>query len=274
MYLAFNAPHDPRQAPQGYLDLYPLSGISLPASWLPEYPYKDSMGNGMHLRDEALAPFPRTPYAIKKHVQEYYAIITHLDTQIGHILDDLEAKGLLENTYVIFTADHGLSVGKHGLMGKQNLFDHSIRVPFMITGPAIPKNKRVDADIYLQDAMATTLDLAGIEKPDYIYFNSVLPLARGTSSKSAYSAIYGGYMDLQRMIRKDGYKLILYPSIPRVLLFDLNEDPEEIHNLADDPSPHDKAKIKELFAELLLLQGELHDHLDLKQLYPALSDTP
>ncbi|MGI9545568.1 MAG: sulfatase-like hydrolase/transferase [Cyclobacteriaceae bacterium] len=148
MYLAFNAPHDPRQAPQEYLDMYPVDDIDLPESWLPEYPYKDSIGNGPDLRDEALAPFPRTEYAIKKHIQEYYAIITHLDHQVGIILDSLESSGKMDNTYIFFTADHGLATGRHGLLGKQSLFDHSIRVPFMITGPDVPKGKTIDADIY------------------------------------------------------------------------------------------------------------------------------
>ncbi len=91
MYLAFNAPHDPRQAPQRFLDMYPVDSIAVPESFLPEYPYKDDINNPAILRDEALAPFPRTEYAIRKHRQEYYASISHLDEQIGKILDALEA---------------------------------------------------------------------------------------------------------------------------------------------------------------------------------------
>ena len=122
MYLAFNAPHDPRQSPQSFLDRYPLEEIPLPDNWLPEYPYKDAIGNPKTLRDEALAPFPRTPFAIKTHIREYYAIISHLDAQIGEILKALEASGKANNTYIFFTGDHGLSVGKHGLLGKQSMF--------------------------------------------------------------------------------------------------------------------------------------------------------
>ncbi|MGB2434893.1 MAG: sulfatase-like hydrolase/transferase, partial [Flavobacteriaceae bacterium] len=112
MYLAFNAPHDPRQSPQSFLDRYPLEKIPLPENWLPEYPYKDAIGSPKTLRDEALAPFPRTPFAIKTHIKEYYAIISHLDEQIGEILKALEASGKANNTYIFFTGDHGLSVGK------------------------------------------------------------------------------------------------------------------------------------------------------------------
>ncbi len=266
MYLAFNAPHDPRQAPQEYLDQYPLENIPLPENFLPEYPWKDSIGNSRLLRDEALAPYPRTKYAVKKHRQEYYAIITHLDEQIGKILDALQASGKMDNTYIFFTADHGLSVGQHGLMGKQSLYDHSIRVPLMLAGPGIPKGQTFDQDVYLQDVMATSLALAGIEKPPYVAFHSFLDIIRGKTEKSHYDAIYGAYMDYQRMIRKDGYKLIVYPRIKKVLLFDLDKDPKEVTNLAEK---HTK-KVKSLFKDLMELQQRMEDRLDLSKIYQSL----
>lgn len=268
MYIAFNAPHDPRQAPQEYLDKYPLENIKVPENFLPEYPWKDSIGVGRSLRDEALAPFPRTEYAVKKHIQEYYALITHLDHQIGQILDALEASGKADNTYIFFTADHGLALGRHGLLGKQNLFDHSIRVPLMVAGPGIPKGKRFDQDVYLQDIMATSLELAGIDKPDYVDFQSFLDIAQGKRAESHYDAIYGCYMHYQRMIRKGGYKLIVYPTISKMLLFDLRNDPGEMKNLADDPAY--RHIVKALFADLVKLQESMGDELDLGKVHQAL----
>ncbi|MEO9890938.1 sulfatase-like hydrolase/transferase [Aurantibacter sp.] len=261
MYLAFNAPHDPRQAPQEFVDMYDIEDINIPKSFLPMYPYKDSIGNGPGLRDEALAPFPRTELAVKTHTKEYYALITHLDEQIGEIIEGLRAAGKMENTYIIFTADHGLAMGRHGLLGKQTLFDHSIRSPFVIVGPDVPDNKKIDADIYLQDAMATSLELAGIEKPDYVFFNSLLDLVDGSRTTSHYDAIYNGYIDFQRMIRKDGYKLIVYPKIDKVLLFDMENDPEEIIDLAT--LPEHKERVSLMFNELLELQKEMNDPLDI-----------
>lgn len=263
MYLAFNAPHDPRQAPQEFLDKYPLEKISLPKSWMPMYPFKDSIGNGPDLRDEALGPFPRTEFATKTHIKEYYALVSHLDTQVGKIVEALEKSGKMENTFIIFTADHGLAIGRHGLLGKQTQFDHSIRPPFMILGPNIPKGKKVTADIYLQDAMATSLELAGIAKPEYVYFNSILDLVKGEQTKSHYNAIYGGYVDSQRMIRKDGFKLMVYPKINKVLLFDIENDPEEINDLSDNPKYEEK--VKTLIQDLLQLQRNLNDPLDITQ---------
>jgi arylsulfatase A-like enzyme len=257
MYLAFNAPHDPRQAPKEFLDLYPVENVPLPESWLPEYPYKDSIGNSPLLRDEALGPYPRTPYAIKTHIREYYAIISHLDHQIGEILDALEQSGRLDNTYIFFTGDHGLSVGRHGFLGKQSLFDHSVRVPLIASGPGLPKNQQIDADVYLQDIMPTSLELAGVDKPEHVFFNSFLGLAQGTQQNSFYPAIYGAYMHLQRMIRKDGYKLIVYPKVNKLLLFDLEKDPLEMNDLSDHPDQ--QQRVQAMFEELITLQQEMQD---------------
>ncbi|MFY0607706.1 MAG: sulfatase-like hydrolase/transferase [Cyclobacteriaceae bacterium] len=260
MYLAFNAPHDPRQAPQSFQDMYDTANITIPESWMPEYPNQDLIGNGPKLRDEALAPFPRTEFATKTHIKEYYAIITHLDEQIGKILDKLEATGQRENTYIFFTADHGLAMGRHGLIGKQSLYDHSVKPPFIVVGPGVPANQRVDAEVYLQDVMATSLDLAGVGKPDYVEFNNVLPIAKGERQTSYYNGIYGAYIDYQRSIRKDGFKLMVFPKADKVLLFDLLNDPEEMYDLSEQEN-YLKTK-NELLAELDQMQDHFNDPLN------------
>ncbi|MFY0598125.1 MAG: sulfatase-like hydrolase/transferase [Cyclobacteriaceae bacterium] len=264
MYLAFNAPHDPRQAPQAYQDLYNLDSISLPKSWAPEYPYRKDIANDDDLRDEALAPFPRTEYATKVHIKEYYASITYMDAQIGKILDALEASGKMENTYIFFTSDHGLAMGRHGLLGKQTLFDHSIRPPMMVVGPSVKAGAKNDADVYLQDAMASSLELAKIKKPKYVFFNSLMDLAKGQTQESHYDEIYGAYLEVSRMIRKDGYKLMVYPKINKVLLFDLENDPEEMNDLADNEAFSEK--VKTMFGELLSLQKKMGDPLSLEDI--------
>jgi arylsulfatase A-like enzyme len=267
MYLAFNAPHDPRQSPKSFLDQYPIENISLPENWLPEYPNKEAIGNPKTLRDEALAPFPRTPYAIKTHIREYYAIITHLDQQIGEILAALKKSGKDKNTYIFFTGDHGLSVGRHGLLGKQNMFDHSIRVPLLMVGPDIPKKYKIDQEVYLQDIMATSLELANVKPTNTIEFNSLLSTAKGTSQEKIYkNGIYGAYIDYQRMIRKDGFKLIVYPKIKKTVLFDLKNDPLEINDLSTNVSYLKKKT--DLFTGLLSLQKKFGDPLDLSSLVP------
>ena len=260
MYLAFNAPHDPRQAPQSFIDQYPLENISIPPNWQPEYPGKEAIGAGRTLRDEALGPFPRTEYATKVHIQEYYAIITHLDEQIGKIIQSLEENGQLDNTYIFFSADHGLAAGQHGLLGKQNMYDHSVRVPLVVMGPDIPAGNKVAADVYLQDIMASSLELAGIEEAP-VEFHSLLDLAKGTQTQSNYEAIYGCYVQHQRMIRKNGYKLIVYPKLKQVKLFDLQSDPAEKTNLAGESDQAER--LAGLFNDLVQLQQEMDDELDL-----------
>ncbi|MEE2885910.1 MAG: sulfatase-like hydrolase/transferase [Planctomycetota bacterium] len=269
MYLAFNAPHDPRQAPKSYVDKYPLDRIALPKNFLAEYPFKDDIGCSARLRDERLAPFPRTERAIKVNRQEYYAIVTHMDAQIGRILKALERTGKADNTWIFFTADHGLGVGHHGLLGKQNLYDHSVRVPFLVSGPGVKPGTRSATPIYLQDLMPTTLELAKVDKPEHVQFHSLLPLIRGGADRpGAYEAIYGGYLAVQRSVVKGKHKLILYPKIQRARLYDLAADPHEMEDLAgrEQYGP----LMKELFAELLKLQPSTGDELDLTKSFKHL----
>ncbi len=261
MYLAFNAPHDPRQSPKEYVDKYPLDKVKVPENFLPMYPYKDDIGLGVKQRDERLGPFPRTHYAVKVNRQEYYAIITHMDAQVGRILDALEKSGKADNTYIFFTADHGLSVGHHGLFGKQNMFDHSVRVPLMVVGPGIEAGRKISAPIYLQDIMATSLELAQVDKPQQVQFTSLLGLLSGERREN-YDAIYGGYMTLQRMITDENYKLIYYPKINKTLLFNLKDDPLEMKNLADEPGQ--AGRVRRLKRKLRELQKQCGDTLPIE----------
>ena len=264
MYLAFNAPHDPRQSPAEYVARYPASSILIPDNFQPLYPYASEIGCGPKLRDERLAAFPRTPESIQVHRQEYYAIITHMDAMIGRVLDALNASGKADNTWIFFTADHGLAVGQHGLLGKQNMYDHSVRVPFIVAGPGIAKNQRINEAIYLQDVMPTTLELAGIEKPKHVEFNSLLPMLAG--GQSPYDSIYGCYLKKQRSIRTDQYKMIAYPEAKTLRLYDIKHDPLEKNDLAQEPGM--KPILADLFRRLIALQDKMNDDLDLSALTP------
>jgi len=260
MYLAFNAPHDPRQSPQEYVDRYPTDDIDIPESFQPLYPYRDKIGCGYQLRDARLAPFPRTKHAVKVHRQEYYAIISHMDYQVGRILDALEKTGKADNTWIFFTADHGLAVGQHGLFGKQNMFEHSVKAPLIVNGPSVPRGKRIETPVYIQDIMPTTLELAGRRIPDHVQFKSLLPLIEGSHAEH-YDAIYGAYLDVQRMIRMGDFKLIVYPNVPVTLLFNLKNDPDEVNNLAEQEKY--APIIARLKARLKALQTEVGDSLEL-----------
>lgn len=234
-YVAFNAPHDPRQAPQAYLDQYPTASIALPESYAADYPFAQAIGCGPSLRDERLAPFPRTPHAIQVHRREYYALITHLDAQIGRILDTLAQTGQEDNTWIFFTADHGLAVGSHGLLGKQNMYEHSLRVPCLVAGPGITEARTIEQRIYLQDIVPTSLELAGATIPSTHEFRSLIPLIRNEPCESR-PGIYGAYLNLQRAYIRDRWKLIVYPQAKVTRLFDLKNDPLELKDLAADPA--------------------------------------
>lgn len=266
MYLAFNATHDPRQSPAEFIEKYPADQIRVPENFQPLYPFAEQIGSGKSLRDEKLAPFPRTEYAVRVHRQEYYAILTHMDEMIGRILESLKKSGKADNTWIFFTADHGLAVGQHGLLGKQNMYDHSVRVPFIVVGPSVEADKRINAPVYLQDVMPTTLELANVDKPDHVQFNSVLPMLDG--QPSPYQEIYGAYLAKQRSIRTDHYKLIVYPQASAVRLYDLQQDPLEITDLAAQPEM--EPVVKDMFARLVAMQKELKDDLDLTEMQQAL----
>ncbi|WP_252723172.1 sulfatase-like hydrolase/transferase [Pseudotamlana agarivorans] len=266
MYLAFNAPHDPRQAPKKFVDGYPAEAIEVPENFIPEYPYNVQAGAGRKLRDEKLAPFPRTPYSVQVNRQEYYASITHMDEQIGKILNALDASGKADNTYIFFTSDHGLAVGEHGFMGKQNMYESSMRVPMIVCGPNIPKGKVIDEFVYLQDIMPTTLELAGLEKPSHIDFNSLLPMATGKAKNSNYPVVYGAYFGSQRMYRTKDYKMIIYPTANVIRLYDMNKDPMEMKDLAEDKQAY-QTLLKTLFKEYQTLQTAMKDPLELSAVF-------
>ena len=262
IYLAFNAPHDPRQAPQEYLDRYPADRIAIPKNFLPRYPFCDQIGNPHKLRDENLAPMPRTRHSVQVHRREYYAIITHMDAQIGRVLDELKKSGKEKNTYIVFTADHGLAVGKHGLFGKQNMYDHSVRVPFVVVGPGVAPGAANNAPIYLQDVIPSSLDWAGAKTPDYVQFRSIQPHLDGKGKKRDY--VYGAYLGVQRSITEGGYKLIYYPRAGNTLrLYKVSEDPHEVNDLIKSGGAATEAVVTRLWNRLQAVQGEFGDSLTL-----------
>ena len=255
LYVGFNSPHDPRQAPKEFVDLYPARRIQVPPNYLPEHPFDNGE---LRVRDETLAPFPRTREAVQVHRAEYYAHISYMDAQIGRILDTLEKSADGPNTYVILTSDHGLAVGEHGLLGKQNLYDHSIRMPLLISGPGVARGRRIGHLVYQHSLFATSCELAGIETPKSVEFPSLAGLLRG-AREPIHDAVFSYYRQFQRAVRTPRHKLIVYPQAGVVQLFDLQSDPWEIQNLAGHIE-HATLK-KNLLERLNRFQSELDDDL-------------
>lgn len=239
-YVAFQTPHDPRQCPTEYREMYKDEDIKVPESFKPVHPFDNGM---LKIRDEKLAPFPRTKKVVRKHIADYYATITHTDSQIGRILEALEKSGKGRNTLVVFSGDNGLALGRHGLMGKQNVYDHSVHVPLIISGPGIPKGQLRDQLCYIYDIYPTLCERAGLKTPETVQFKSLNKVI--DDSKAGHrDHLYFAFMSWQRSVQDEQYKLIEYcvDDKRHTQLFDLKNDPHELNNLADNPQYAKKVK--------------------------------
>lgn len=255
-YVAFLAPHDPRTMPEEFLRMYNPEEIELPPNFMGGHPFDTG---GLHIRDEELAGFPRTPEETRRHIAEYYGMISHLDQQLGRVLESLENNGLLGETIIVFAGDNGLAVGQHGLFGKQNCYEHSTRVPLIFAGPGIPQGVRSDAFVYLLDIYPTLCELAGTDLPDSVEGISMVPAIHDETEKIR-ATLYFAYTDLQRAVKDRRYKLIEYavPDRDRVTqLFDCEKDPWELHNLADDAAH--AGNVAELRGHMSRLAAEWDD---------------
>ncbi|MEM6643192.1 MAG: sulfatase-like hydrolase/transferase [Bacteroidota bacterium] len=277
VYAAFHAPHDPRQSPKKFKEMYPPEEVTLPPSYLPQH----SFDNGhFYTRDERLAAWPRTEEVARSELADYYAIITHLDQQIGRVIEALKQSGQYENTIIILAGDSGLAVGNHGLMGKQNLYDEDgIHVPFIISGGFLDKSqrgKKVHSLSYIHDIFPTLCDVAGVSMPSSISGKSLAKVISGEVREVRNEAYYA-YRQHQRAYREGDYKLIEYVRAPdndwkrgkliagsRVTqLFNLKDDPWETFNLADFPE-YEK-KIAELRLKMQNAAEEVGDIADGKR---------
>jgi len=258
-YVAFTSPHDPRTAPEHFRRMYSDGSMPLPPSFMPQHPFDNGE---LNVRDELLVSKPLQPDSIRKEQADYYAMITEMDSHVGKILDALQANGMLENTLIIFAGDNGLAVGDHGLLGKQNLYDYSVRVPLIIAGPDLPKNKRSDALCYLSDICPTVLEYTGIPVSASVTAKSLLPVIKNDAPLR--DDVYFLYRDFQRGVRTtDNWKLILYNvnGVHTTQLFNLNTDPAEMHNLAKDEKYTNK--LQQLTMLLIKDMKAYGDNLDI-----------
>lgn len=255
LHVNFTAPHDPLLMPPGYENTYKPGDIPLPENFLPRHPFDHGNQEG---RDEQLLPWPRTPDAVRADLAVYYAVITHMDEQLGRILEALRATSQAERTFVIFTSDNGLAIGSHGLRGKQNMYEHTVGIPLLLSGPGVPRNEVRTTPCYLRDLYPTVCQLAGIPIPESVQGRSLVPAIRD-GGVQIYPELFGHFQDVQRMIRTDRWKLIHYPKIGRFQLFDLKHDPLEREDLFGRP---DYAAISvDLRARLEACQKEAGDPL-------------
>jgi arylsulfatase A-like enzyme len=235
-WLSLTSPHDPRTPPAAYQSQYDPAAMPLPSAFRPE----PGFDNGeLDIRDEKLAPKPLQESTVKEHLAGYYGMITHQDDQIGRVLGALEASGAADETIVVYIGDHGLSVGNHGLLGKQNLYEHSTKVPFILRGPGVPVGRVCPGLNYAYDVFSTLLDLTGVVAPQGVESLSLVSQFEG--APSSRSELVSWYKDCQRMLKEERWKLIEYQvgGVSRIELFDLVNDPAEINDRSADPACRD-----------------------------------
>jgi arylsulfatase A-like enzyme len=239
VYLAPSVPHDPRVAPPEFHKLYDPAKLTLSKNFMKQHPFDNGE---LAVRDEKLAPVPRTEDDMRKHLADYYATITNLDHEVGRVLEAIKDAGHADNTIVVFTSDQGLAVGgRHGLMGKQNLYEH-FKSPLVIAGPGVRKGAS-DALVYLFDLFPTLCELTNVAVPKGVEGMSLAPLLAGQKALGR-THLFAAYKDVQRMVRDEKYKLLWYPKVERFQLFDVVADPDELKDLSSD------AKYAKKLAEL------------------------
>lgn len=262
LYVAFTAPHDPRNPPMEDREVYYANRPPLPENFMPSHPF-NNMPQTVNGRDESLAPWPRPEGMIRDQLCEYYGLVSHLDRQVGRILDAIDSGPNKDNTIVIYTADHGLAMGSHGLLGKQNVYEHSMRCPLIVRGPAIPAGIETEQLTYLHDCFATICTMAGCEVPASVDSRDLSVLWKEPGGK-IHDYVVLPFQDVQRAITDGKWKLHLYPKVNHELLFDLEGDDAELNDLSDD-APAERERLLELLGAWRAEYGDQD---------PLVSDSP
>jgi arylsulfatase A-like enzyme len=265
-YVAFDAPHDPHIVPDEFPIRYETEKMPLPANFLPQHPWDNGE---MTVRDEQLLPWPRPPEKVREMNAEYYRYISYLDSQVGRILDALDGSPHAKNTIIVYSADSGVARGSHGLIGKQNVYEHSVRVPLIIAGPGVRADRRTDAMCYLFDVLPTLGKICGVDGPkssEGLEFTASL----NDPSKPSRPHLMFAYRNVQRAVRDVRWKLIRYPVVDKTQLFDLQTDPSETQNLAD--MPEQSSRVAAMMGLLECEQTKFGDTAPLKVPNPKPAD--
>lgn len=264
LHVNFTAPHDPLHWPRGGENAVDPAVLALPPNFrsAPEFDTGNIRG-----RDELVVPAPRTAADVRGERALYFSQVENVDRQVGRILAALEAAGVLGRTLVVFTSDQGLALGSHGLMGKQNPYEHTLNVPLILAGPGVPSGARLPAQCHLRDVYPTVCELAGVPVPGSVQGRSLAPVLRG-ERQEIYEEVFAYFTDTQRLIRtREGWKLVWYPRGSRLQLFQVNEDPHELRDLAADPAQ--ASRVASLQARLAAWQREHRDPAPLPPLAAA-----
>lgn len=242
--ISFQRPHPPFDPPKRWYDHYEGTNFPMPevGSWAAKK-YGDKKGSLDTMSNATSGNFPSGE--IRKSRQSYYAAISFVDEQIGHILAVLEKRGELENTLILFTSDHGDMMGDQFMWRKCRPYDPSARIPMIIRWPESLGIKAERGQIRkelveLRDVLPTFLDGAGMEKPHEMDGRSMLDILRGANDWRKILDLEHGLIyepDNAWTCLTDGkYKYIYFTLTGEQQLFDLENDPNELNNLATVPA--------------------------------------
>ncbi|MDE2898339.1 MAG: sulfatase-like hydrolase/transferase [Chloroflexota bacterium] len=229
LYPSTNVPHPPFRATRHYLDKIDPAAVTLPPYEPDLHPVMDYMSvtknTHGHFTDEEIL-------AIRRH---YFAMVAETDAMLGQVLDTLEATGQLNDTYIIFASDHGEMNMEHRQTLKNALYEASARVPLIVAGPGLQQGVISDELVSLIDLFPTLMDIAGLDHPQGLDGVSLLPLCRGEASNRpdyVFSEYHSNFSNTGiAMWRQGPWKYIRYAGYPPQL-FNLDDDPEEIDDLA------------------------------------------
>jgi len=239
MFVSFVSPHYPINAPDEFFDLYDDEQIDMPfcyrADERPKHPAVrriiDCSGYDRHFKDEDHVRLAR---------RAYYGLCSYIDHLLGEILVSLDENGLGDNTNIIFTSDHGEMLGNHGTWTKMVMYEDSAGIPMIMAGPDVPRGKVVDTPVSLVDIAPSIMQCAGQDIPDGFDLpgHSLYDIAAADSDpdRTVFSEYHDGWSDTGAfMVRWGNWKYVHYEGYAAPQLFDLENDPEERHDLGEDP---------------------------------------
>ncbi len=250
LFVGFLAPHFPLIVPQEFFDLYPPESLPMPklnpADGYERHPW-------IQARPQNMSPLKVPPERTQNALAAYLGLCSFIDAQVGSLMDALEETGLSETTRIIYTSDHGDNAGTRGLWGKGNFYEESACIPLIMAGPGVARKKTRKTPVSLVDAHQTIIQSSGLVPAPAdaaLSGQSWLDLSMGAEQPdrmafSEYHAI--GSPSAGFMIRKGRYKFNFYLGFEPEL-FDLDEDPEEMVNLAGDP---EYAEVVKKYEEIL-----------------------
>lgn len=231
LYVAFTAPHDPRQTHRHFHERYHPDEVVLPPNFAEMPQFSRHARNG---RDELLTPLPRSESLIRQHMADYYACVEHMDQGLGRIYAVLDELGLNDSTLVAHTADHGIAIGQHGLMGKQSVYDHSIRVPLIVAGPGVSRGHTTDNLVYQHDLYPTLLEAAHARLPTHTPYRSLSTSLAG--QQSGHEHVISYFRDTHFAVTNGRHKLEKRSApFPAALTwYELDLDPWECNGTSID----------------------------------------